>query len=458
MFFEKFIGDKAFYKRLLSVAVPIMIQNAVTNCVSLLDNVMVGATGTEAMSGVSIVNQFIFVFNLLSFGVISAGSIFSAQFFGKGDDDGVRRTFRFKLIMGVAAAALSVGFLILFGDGLIGTFLNEGSDGDLALALDEGGRYLRVMLFGLLPYILTQVYASTLREGGVVKVPMTAGVVAVLTNLVFNYIFIFGKLGAPEMGAVGAGVATVISRFAELAVVVLWSHLHLKRLPWLAGAYRSLRVGKELFIRILGKGLPLLANEFLWALGITFRNQCYSERGLEAVAALNIASTVINVFAVMYMSVGHALTITVGSLLGAGRLEEARISARRTIAFSVFCGTVMGLLVAALSGLFPGFYNTADSVKELASFMMIVTGVSLPFAAFCHSSYFALRSGGKVWVTLIFDSGFVWLVVFPIAFVLSRFTALDIRVIYAVCQLTDVLKVAFGLFLLEKVDWVRRLV
>ena len=455
---KSLIGDRIFYKTLLGIAIPIMIQNAVTTFVSLLDNIMVGAVGTETMSGVSIVNQFVFVFNLLAFGVVSAGSIFSAQFFGKGDTEGVRRTLRFKLVTGALSAAAAAAVLILFGDRLISSFLYEGTEGDLSLALREGGEYLSVMLVGLLPYVLSLSYSTTLRETGHTVVPMFASVLAVFTNLVLNYLLIFGKLGLPALGARGAATATVISRFAELAVVMLWTHLHPSVCPWVKGLYSRFVIGGELFRRILAKGLPLIANEFLWALGMTFRNQCFSTRGLEAVAAFNIASTVINLFSVAYMSVGHSITVIVGGLLGAGETEKARTAARRSIAFSVASGAVMGLVMIAFSPLFPLLYNTTGSVRVLAGFMMVISGVTMPFCAFSHSSYFTLRSGGKVFVTLVLDSGFIWAVVFPLAFILSRFTGADIRLLFTLCSFTEFAKVIFGLTLLSKVNWAKKLV
>ncbi|MBQ9545350.1 MAG: MATE family efflux transporter, partial [Clostridia bacterium] len=289
-------------------------------------------------------------------------------------------------------------------------------------------------------------------------VPTAASLLAVVTNLVLNYILIFGKLGFPALGAKGAAIATVISRFAELAVVALWTHINSSLCPWAKGLYKNFVIGSDLFRRIMEKGLPLIANEFFWALGMTVRNQCFSTRGLEAVAAFNIASTVINLFSVAYMSVGHSITVIIGALLGAGEKEKARSDARRCIAFSVTSGAVMGLVMIAFSGLFPNLYNTTDSVRTLAGYMMIVTGIALPFCAFSHSAYFTLRSGGKVLVTLVLDSGFIWAIVVPTAFVLSRFTGADIRTIFAVCTFTEVLKFVFGLTLLKKVNWTKKIV
>ena len=459
VFFKKFIGDRAFYKKVLAVSVPMMIQMGVTNFVSLLDNIMVGRLGTEAMSGVSIVNQFVFVFNLLIFGAVSAAGIFTAQYHGIGDTEGERYTFRFKFLINVLAAVIAILAFITFDDALISMFLHDGSEqGDLALTLAYGKNYLKIMLWGMIPYAISQVYTSTMRETEQTVTPMFASVSAVLLNFVFNYILIFGKLGAPALGIEGAAIATVISRFAELAILVIWGHTNTKKCPYLIGAFRSFKIPGMLFLSIIGKGLPLMANEFFWSLAVTLRNQTYSTRGLDVVAGLNICTTVLNVFNVVYMAIGASISIIVGNLLGAGKAEEAKDADRKMLAFSVTCATCMGLILIASSHIFPMIYNTSDEVRSIAAKMMIASAVAMPFCAFAHSSYFTLRSGGQVMITLLFDSVYMWALVIPFSLFLAHLTPLTIIPFYALSQCTDIVKAWFGYALLKKGTWVRQLV
>jgi putative MATE family efflux protein len=458
-FLKKFIGDRAFYKKVLAVSIPMMIQMGITNFVSLLDNIMVGRLGTEAMSGVSIVNQFVFVFNLLIFGAISAAGIFTAQYHGLGDTEGERYTFRFKFLINLISAVIAILAFIVCDDELISMFLHDGSDhGDLVLTLGYGKEYLKIMLFGMIPYALSQVYTSTMRETEQTITPMIASISAVILNLILNYILIFGHFGAPALGVEGAAIATVISRFCELAILVIWGHTHTDRCPYLIGAFRSFFIPKILFISIVAKGLPLMANEFFWSLAVTFRNQAYSTRGLDVVAGLNICTTILNVFNVVYMAVGASIAIIVGNLLGAGKAEEAKDADRKMLAFSVTCGTVMGLILIACSSLFPMIYNTSDEVRSIAASMMIASAFAMPFCAFAHASYFTLRSGGQVMITLLFDSVYMWALVLPVALILAHLTPLSIVPLYALCQLTDVLKAGFGFILLKRGTWVRQLV
>ena len=221
---NRYIGDRKFYRNLFSIAIPIIIQNGITNFVSLLDNIMVGQVGTIPMSGVSIVNGLLFVFNLCIFGASSGAGIFTAQFFGSRDHEGIRYTFRFKILICLLIAALG-GLIFTCGDRLlIGLYLTgEGDAAAAAGAMEYGRRYLAIMIWGFLPFAIANAYSSTLREMGETFVPMIAGIAAVFVNLFLNYVLIFGHFGAPEMGVEGAALATVISRFAELAIVVFWT-------------------------------------------------------------------------------------------------------------------------------------------------------------------------------------------------------------------------------------------
>ena len=456
---KKYFGDRKFYKMILLLAIPIMIQNGITNFVNMLDNVMVGQLGTEAMSAVSIVNNLMFVFNLTVFGAISSAGIFTAQYHGLGDRNGIRSTFQFKLIIIAVTGVLGLTAFIFGRDMLIDMFLHDSdSSGDLALTLDYARRYLRIMLIGLFPYALSQAYASTLRETEQTFVPMVASIVAVCTNFVFNYIFIFGRFGAPALGVEGAAIATVISRFIELLILVLWTHKNKSRCPFIIGAFRSFHISRELTRNVVSKGLPLMFNEILWSVAVTIVAQSYSTRGLDVVAALNIANTLNNLFNIVYIALGSSIAIVIGNLLGAGKLEEAKDTDRKMITFSVLCSLGMGVILAILSPFIPLIYNTTDAVRDLATYMMWVVAAVMPFCAFCHASYFTLRSGGKVLVTFLFDSVYMWCIVVPIAFALSRFTSMSIFLLYPICQGLEILKVTFGAILLKKTSWVRQLV
>ena len=456
---KRYIGDRAFYKKVLLIAVPIIIQNGITQFVSLLDNIMVGSVGQLPMSGVAIANQLLLVFNLCIFGATSGAGIFTAQFHGKGDHEGIRHSFRFKILVCVSVAILGCAVFSLGGQGLIGLFLTgEGDPADAALTLAYGMDYLRIMLIGLLPFALSNAYSTTLRECGQTVVPMVGGIAAVMTNLGLNYVLIFGNFGVPAMGVRGAAIATVISRYVELAVVSIWTHTHAEQHPFIREAYHSMRIPKHLLTNISQKGLPLLANEFLWVSGITFLSQCYSTCGLDVVPAVNIADVIKNLSSVVYMAIGNAVGIIMGQLMGSGANEQTvRDENRKVITLGVMAGALFGVVLAVIAPFFPQMYNVSDSVRQLASQMIWVYAIMMPFNSFTLSAYFTLRSGGQALVTFLFDSCFVWFLMVPLAFCLSRFTSLPILPLYAICQGTDVIKTALGAMMIKQGKWIRNL-
>lgn len=454
MTLKKYIGTRAFYKKLLAVMVPILIQNGITNFISLLDNVMVGQIGTEQMSGVSIVNQLLFVYYLCIFGAVSGAGLFGAQFFGKGDHEGVRHTFRFKFYCTLVLCAGAILLLVFQGEPLIGLYLHEGGEtGDLTLTLKYAKQYLAVALIGLIPYTVTQVYSSTLREIGHTVPPMIAGLCGVAVNLSLNYVLIFGKFGAPALGVEGAAIATVVSRFVECAVVMVWAHTNTQKCQFIKGAYRSGYVPASLMKQIALLGTPLLLNETLWAAGQAMLLQSYSYRGIAVVSAMNITNTVYNTFSVLFMAVGSAIAILLGHILGAGKSEEAKCEANKMIAFSFFMGTLAGVLVAACAPVFPLLYNTTEEVRSLAVSFTLVMAVTTPLHAYLNACYFTLRSGGKTVITFLFDSGYVWCVNVVFAFTLSRFTTISPVTVYFVVQSVDLFKAILGTVLVRRGIW-----
>lgn len=456
---HKFIGDKAFYKMVLAIAVPIMIQNGITNFVGLLDNIMIGRVGTEPMSGVAIVNQLIFVYNLCLFGGVSGAGIFTAQYFGQKNQEGIRQTVRFKIWIVAVITLITTGLFVFAGDRLIQFYLQgEGTAQGAAATLHYGKQYLWIMLTGLLPFMMVQVYSSTLRECGQTMLPMKAGIVAVGINLVLNYILIYGKFGFPALGVQGAAIATVISRYVEAAIILLHTHRHKEQNPFVVGLYSTLKVPGNLAKKILVKGMPLLLNETLWAAGVAVLTQCYSIRGLNVIAAQNISNTISNVFNIVFIALGDSVAIIVGQLLGAGRMKEARDQDNKLIAFSVFCCTCVALAMLAMAPLFPMLYNTEADVRELAKYFIMISAIFMPQNAFLHASYFTLRSGGKTIVTFLFDSVFIWCVSVTIAFTLSRFTTLPVTAVLIFVQLGDIIKCIIGFVLVKKGVWLQNIV
>lgn len=464
-FFRKFIGTKAFYRSVLVILLPLVIQQGISSAVNLLDNLMVGSLGEESLSAVSVVNQILMVFNLTIFGGLSGVSIFGAQFAGKADVDGMRQAFRAKLYFILAVVTIGVLLLGWGGEGFINLFLAGEVDASrAALALSEALDYLHIMLWGLLPFALVQAYAGSMREMGKTVATMAGSIIAILTNLVLNFLLIYpvrelNVFGASftmwgaGMGVRGAAVATVISRFVEMAFVLTYAHLHQSRYIFLKGAFRNGYVPLHLLKRIAVTGTPLMLNEVLWSLGMTFINQCYSTRGMTALAALNITSTAWNLFCIIMFAMGNAVSIMVGQCLGQGDKAAARDTDNKLLFITVVSHLLLGGLLCLCAGIIPTWFDVTEETRRLAHQTLIIAGAALPIHAFLHATYFTIRSGGKTFITFLFDSVYTWCVPAVLAFCLSRLTDVSVVVIYFAIQFIDVIKLVIGLLMLRSDFW-----
>ena len=462
-FGRRYIGDRAFYMAVLGLIVPVVIQNSISNFVSLLDNIMVGAASTEQMNGVSIGNQLIFVFNLCIFGGMSGATIFAAQYYGAKDEEGVRNTFRYSLWIAAIISLLAIIVLGVFRTPLISLYINDvESTGGAEETLSAGIDYVTVMLLGLIPFAVSQAYAGILRVSGETRLPMTASVVSVLTNLCLNYVLIFGHFGFPAMKARGAAIATVISRYVEMLIIVIVTHARIKRskrYPFLWGAYATLRIPAKLTKRITVRGFPLLVNETLWSTGMATLTRLYSLRGLNAVAANTINSTLINLFNVFFLSIGTAASVLVGRALGSSEPEDAREKARKIIFFELLVSLLVGGVLYAVAPALPRLYTEANAdVRAIAVGMIRVSACTMPLLGFAHCAYFILRSGGRTGITFLFDSFYTWIVPIPIVYALIHFTDWGIVAVFAAYNASEIIKDVIGYVLLKKGVWIRNIV
>ncbi|WP_051205494.1 MATE family efflux transporter [Butyrivibrio sp. FC2001] len=456
---ECLIGEPHFYRKVAMVVLPMIIQNTLSNVVGLLDNIMVGQVGTLAMSAVAIVNQLMFVFMLCVWGALAGAGIFGTQFFGKRDYDGVRITMRFKLIVALVISVSAVIIFSIAGKSLIELYIaadTPAKEAEETLRLAKN--YLDIMLISLVPFGLTQVYSGTIRESGKTTLPMVASMTAMVINFVFNFILIFGHFGFSKMGVAGAAIATVISRFVEVGIVIIRGHLCSDEYPFLVGVYKNFHVPTNMIWPIMSKSLPLLANEFLWSLGQAVLLQSYSIRGIEVIAAMNIANTIAQIFNEVFISLGNSTSIVVGQELGAEHFVQARVYAWRMAALSITSCFVMGALLYSVSPVIPQIYNTEPEIRNLAMEFIRVVAVVMPVNAFANVAYFTLRSGGKTLVTFLFDSCFTWAVSVPVSRILAGYVIMPVVMVYfCVCSL-ELIKSTIGFILVKKGVWVRNIV
>ena len=242
-----------------------------------------------------------------------------------------------------------------------------------------------------------------------------------------------------------------------MLVIVIWSHAGKHKQEFLVGIYKTLKVPAYLAKKIIRKTLPIFFNEFLWAGGIAALTTCYSIRGLEIVAGLNISNAICNMLNVVFVALGNAVGILIGQTLGAGKYEKAKKDSFSLMWFTGAVCLILTVILVAVSGVFPQFYDTTETVRRAGQLFIIITALFFPVQGFLNALYFTLRSGGKTVITFLFDSVYSWTVTIPTALLLCNFTALPIFAVYAIVQSLDLIKIAVGFVLVRKGVWISNL-
>ncbi len=446
---KSLIGDRAFYKHLIAVAAPLVLQQLITTSVQLVDNIMVGTLGKSAIGSVSIVNQLYFIVILITFGAMGGAGVFSAQYFGSKDFNKLKQTFRFKLLVGFMVAVISFALFSIFGESLLKLFT------DNPTTIQGGLSYLNIAKWSAFPWIISVAISSTFREIGITKPLLKISIAAILTNTALNFILIFGLFGFPALGIVGAAIATLISRFVELGLTVIL--LNKKGKVFSTKILQMFHIDKKILAAIIIMAIPLTLNEALWSTGQTVFFHAYSTRGDDALAAMSITGTVSQLVFVTFGGIATAVAVLVGNTLGKNELEQAKDNAKKLIAFSVFIAILAGMILFGLSFFMPGLYNVSKETIRIAGFNLRINAIFIPFYSFNVALYFTLRSGGDTKSTFMMDAGFMWVVPVPISLILAYFTSLPVTYMFLIVQMLDIPKMIFGLSRYRKGHWIKNL-
>lgn len=453
---KKLFGNRIFYKNLIAVTIPIILAQLITQFVSLLDNLMVGQLTTAEFNGVSIANQFFFIFNLAIFGAFAGPGIYATQHHGAKNLERVKECIRYKWVIGIIISIIGIIVFLTFDDLLFNLFIHEEELGDVdpLEVIKSGKEYVKVMLIGLIPFMISEIYSTNLREAKQTLIPMVANIIAVFVNLILNYIFIFGKFGAPALGVVGAAIGTVVARIICCLIVMIYAHSS-KKYRFNSEVFQKLLPSKESFITIFKKSYILLINEFLWSLGMMLINYCYSFRGLEVVAAVNISSMFVNLFALIGTSYGNGISVLLGQQLGARDFEEAKISSYRYLTFSVILGFVVAFIMYCLRATVPTLYEMSDKIIFMSEDLIAITALLLPIRVYSTACYFTIRSGGKLFITFLFDSVFTLCIRVLITYIVVKTTNLSIYYVYFISEILEVIKIVIGTILVKKGIWIQ---
>ena len=338
--------DKQFYKSLLFLAIPVILQNMVNSFINILDTIMVGKLGEVAIAAVGLGNQVFFFYNMILFGITSGGGIFIAQYWGKKDIVNIRRSVGITL-----SCSLGVSLVFFIVAQTIPELVLSFYSQDLEV-ISLGAKYLKIAAWSYPIFAISMVFSLAFRSTEQAKVPMVATIISLCTNALFNFLLIFGVVYngttiIPRFGINGAAIATVLSRIIE-CILLLTIGYKKKLAP--AGKLKELfSFGTELFTKYLRIGIPVIINETLWSFGITLQNRVYARAGTDVIAAFNISNTVAQISWVFLMGIGNAAAVLIGKRIGEGNTELAYKYSHRVSILSPIVAFFVALLLIPLS-------------------------------------------------------------------------------------------------------------
>lgn len=448
-------GPAPFYKEVLSIAIPVMLQQAIQSLVSLIDNFMVAGLGDAKMASVNVANQVNFVYLVVMMTLSGAGGIYMSQFRGAKDEEGMRQAYRFKAIMTMGVSALYFAVCQVMPASLI-SVMTHGNAAQAEIVAG-GADYLRLVSWMFIPMGLSQSIGTAFREIGKPGVPLAISVSATLVNTFFNWILIYGNFGAPRLEIMGAGIATNIARGVEVLAFVIYAHR--SKAPFYVPLLRLLKARWSLFREILGKSSLMLLSETSWVVSETVTTALYNGRGgAEVVAGMSAGWAVANIFFLVFTGIHVSTGVVVGGLLGADKLPEAKVKARWIISGSVVAGCVVALAqVASIAAVPVVFMNLTSAATAVTRGLLLVIAAYLPLWTLLNAQFAVSRSGGDTMMGVVVDVGVTYALFIPGAFALAILTPIGPVAMYGLVKLTDFVKWFVAHRWLKKERWLRNL-
>lgn len=447
-FFKNIFSDKSFYKKMITIALPIVIQNFISSFLNMIDTVMVGKLGEAEIAAVGIANQYFFFFNMFVFGMSAGCGVFIAQFWGRKDITNIKRI----LGIGIISAAFISFLFMLFGfmlpEGIMGVFNSD------PRVIDLGARYLRIVLFSYIFTGITFVYSFSLRSMGNAVKPMVISGAALVCNAFFNYVFIFGAFGAPAMGVEGAALATLIARILE--TVLLVSSIYIKKEALASSISELTDVTFEYIKKSCRTILPVILNDICWGLATLVYSAVYGRMGTQAAASIQICNTIINLFMVVIFGISNAAAVMVGNVIGAGREDKGVDYSKRFSVISVGAGIILGLFLMLSTPFMLDLFNVSASVRSDSQIILyIVSGILFIRVFDTMLIVGILRGGGDAKFAFIAEGFTMWFIGVPLTIIGAFVFRFPVYTVYALAIIEEIVKSLIGIIRLKSGKWIK---
>ncbi len=443
--------DKEFINPFIRIALPIALQSLFISSLGIVDTIMVGRLGDASIAAVGLANQIFFLLNFTLFGINSGAAIFTAQYWGAHDVPAIRKVLGVCLLLGLAACLLFSVVALGFPRLALGFYSSDPA------VIELGSGYLRIVGFSYLATTITLCYTAILRSTGVIRLPVVLGIAALCINTGLNYLLIYGNFGFPRLGVQGAAVATSIARILEC--LALLGYTYLSHSPAAARPREMTAFDFQYLKTYFHVTAPVVINEILWSLGTSFYSAIYAHVGTEAVAAYNVAITILNLSTVLFVGISTACGILVGHAIGAGQPERAYQHARRSLMLGAGLAVVVGVLLFLVRDLALSVYSLSEGGMRAAHDILGVLAFAVIFRALNPTIIVGiLRSGGDTRYSAVLDTAAVWVVALPLAYLGAFVLELPIAGVVICAMAEGLFKMTIGLFRVASRKWINTLV
>lgn len=440
--------EKSFYKLIISIALPIAVQNLITFAVSMIDTMMLGSLGEVELSAAAIGNNLFFVLMVLLFGLAGGSNILISQYWGKGEVNAIHKILSIMYRGCLIIAAIFIGIAMILPEFFMKIYTSD------IRVIEAGVTYLRIVSIGYIFYAITNCTIMMLRSVKTVRISLVVYISSLIVNALFNYILIFGKFGMPRLGVMGAAIATVIARIAEFIIVIIFMivfeekiNLRIKHL---------VKIDKLMLKDFISNCTPVLFNEFLWSTGSTMISIIIGRLGTETVAANSISNVVFQFVTVFIFGLSNATSVIIGNTIGEGRNEKAKEYANTVGVLSLIMGIMAAMVIGIIRPIVVDFYNVSESTKNIAMNIMSAMSIIVIFQSYGITLMMGvLRGGGDAKFVLINDIVFLWLVAIPCGFLAAFIFNWPIAVVFFILKSDEIIKSIIAVIRVLSGKWVR---
>ena len=443
-----------FYRKLFILGLPIILRNTLSSFNGFIDNIMVGGLGSSEISAASIINQILFIFCCTFVGTNAVIGLYSTQYFGIGDYLGIKKIFFIKIIISLFLLFLFSVLIYLFYDKLILLYMTRGDEITKNNMFKLCKEYFVFSYLSLLPFIITQIFSSTLNESGNTILPMFLCLLATLTNALLNYLFIYGNFGFPRLELTGAALATFLSRFIEAAVVIILR----KKFIFFKNIFKNILIDINLLYLIVKKAVPIYINEFLFSFSFVVIAQIYSLQSIDNIVIMSVTGTLSIFFMNLIFAIGYSSEILIGHQLGQSNFDLAYLYSKKTLLFAFVIGLFFIPIIFMSSSYFPMLYDLNTEIIENISKCICSFALNFYLLSTGGVIFYILRSGGRILLLSIIDCGFFWLLVIPCQYLLVKYSTLKIFEIYFVTLFLNIIKCLVGIYFIKTKTWMRNLI